>query len=912
MKKKIQTDGVEELFEIVRAIQNGEEPDEAVQKKRDERAAAARLEAQKQEEAAKAEAQEREEAAREEKRKREEAAREEKKKREEAALERKLRREEKARQRKKRAEQSDEEGRADEADEIDEESAQGGMGVFLRERARAFGESWKERRQKRKDAFADEEEADEEFADDDSFEDSEAVPQESADSHVDVEQLSQGTKKNATALPDVEKASKEREASRKTDKDVQTQEKADVKSGQESEDAQELTHKGWILEEDMMAAVAADRRAPIEEPEAQDGAPEHSFADGSGESPTDKQTRKLPKFSLHGVRERAETLKEDLLQKGFGKKELAMLGVGLVLAVLIIALITNAVSDSIERKKKMEHVTADKGLSVMVEEEPEKWCSSYPVVLQIRAKGGQPEQAKINGETYDLDEKGMVTVPASDYLMELSVKAGEETLTAQIEIPKIDAQAPVVTVSREENTIVASGADNRSEIAQLWYAVVRDEDYLKIPLYKKYTAPLTFEPDTMYYFYAQDKAGNKSVPLVTTMELPQGAALAQKELSLFPGETAYLELQAEPEGALLNNLKYESANPEIAVADAKGAVTAIAEGSTIIHVSADGIEEISCPVTVGSARTVTISALGDCTLGSDASFNTMTNFDAFAAVNGTSYFFANVKDILENDDATFANFEGTLTTEDTRESKQYAFKGDPSYTEVLTSGSVDVVTLANNHSSDYGAQSNADTKQYLAGAGIDYCTGDEIVVKDVNGIRTAFIGIYVLDEGLAKETQVKETIAAAKAQGAQLVIMAFHWGTEKATEPDATQITLAHAAVDAGADLVVGHHPHVLQGIEKYNGKYIAYSLGNFCFGGNSTPSDMDTIIFRQTFHVTKDGVEPDADVEIIPCSVSSVAGYNNYQPTPAQGSEAERIMEKLNECSSAYGQTFTASTGLE
>lgn len=912
MKKKIRTDGVEELFEIVRAIQNGEEPDEAVQKKRDERAEAARLEAQKQQEAARIEAQEREEAAREEKRKREEAAREEKKKREETALARKLRREEKARQRKKRAGQSDEEGRADEADEIDEESVQGGMGVFLRERAKAFGESWKERRQKRKDAFADEEEADEEFADDDSFEDSEAVSQESDDSPVAVEQLSQGTKKDAGAVPDVAKPQKEREPSQKSGKDMQTQEKADVRTGQEPEEEQELTHKGWILEEDMMAAVAADRRAPIEEPEAEDGTLAHSFADGSEESQTDKRTRKLPKLSLHGVKERAETLKENLLQKGFGKKELAMLCVGLVLAVLIIALITNAVSDSIKRKKKMEHVTADKGLSVMVEDEPEKWCSSYPVVLQIRTKGEQPETVEINKETYDLDEKGMVTVQTSDYLLELTAKVGEETLTAQIEIPKIDSQAPVVTVSREENTIVVSGADNRSEVAQLWYAVVREEDYLEIPLYKKYTAPLTFESDALYYFYAQDKAGNKSTPLVTTMELPQSAALVNKELSLFPGETSYLELQAEPEGALLNNLKYESANPEIAVVDAKGAVTAIAEGSTIIHVSADGIEELACPVIVSSARTVTISALGDCTLGSDSSFNTTTNFDAFAAVNGPAYFFANVKEILENDDATFANFEGTLTTEDTRESKQYAFKGDPSYTEVLTNGSVDVVTLANNHSSDYGEQSNEDTKQYLEGAGIDYCTGDEIVVKDVNGIRTAFIGIYVLDEGLAKEEQVKETIAAAKAQGAQLVIMAFHWGTEKATEPDATQITLAHAAVDAGADMVVGHHPHVLQGIEKYNGKYIAYSLGNFCFGGNSTPSDMDTIIFRQTFRVTEDGVEPDAETEIIPCSISSVQGYNNYQPTPAQGSEADRIIEKLNECSSAYGQTFTASTGLE
>lgn len=912
MKKKIRTDGVEELFEIVRAIQNGEEPDEAVQKKRDERAEAARLEAQKQQEAARIEAQEREEAAREEKRKREEAAREEKKKREEAALARKLRREEKARQRKKNAEQSAEEDGAYEEEEIDEESEQSGIGVFLRKSVQAFGESWKERRQKRKDAFADEEEADEEFADDDSFEDSEAVSQESDDSNVAVEQLSQGTKKDAGAVPDVAETQKESEPPQKSGKDMQTQEKADVRTGQEPEEEQELTHKGWILEEDMMAAVAADRRAPIKEPEADDGAPVHNFADRPEKSPTDKQARKLAKLSLHGVKERAETLKEDLLQKGFGKKELAMLGVGLVLAVLIITLITNAISDSIERKKKMEHVTADKGLSVMVEDEPEKWCSSYPVVLQIRAKGGQPEQVEINKETYDLDEKGMVTVQASDYLLELTAKVGEETLTAQIEIPKIDSQTPVVTVSREENTIVVSGADNRSEIAQLWYAVVREEDYLEIPLYKKYTAPLTFESDTMYYFYAQDKAGNKSTPLVTTMELPHSAALVNKELSLFPGETSYLELQAEPEGALLNNLKYESANPEIAVADAKGAVTAIAEGSTIIHVSADGIEELDCPVTVSSARTVTISALGDCTLGSDSSFNTTTNFDAFAAVNGTSYFFANVKDILENDDATFANFEGTLTTEDTRESKQYAFKGDPSYTEVLTNGSVDVVTLANNHSSDYGVQSNEDTKQYLEGAGIDYCTGDEIVVKDVNGIRTAFIGIYVLDEGLAKEEQVKETIAAAKSQGAQLVIMAFHWGTEKATEPDATQITLAHAAVDAGADLVVGHHPHVLQGIEKYNGKYIAYSLGNFCFGGNSTPSDMDTIIFRQTFRVTEDGVEPDAETEIIPCSISSVEGYNNYQPTPAQGSEADRIIEKLNECSSAYGQTFTASTGLE
>ena len=119
---------------------------------------------------------------------------------------------------------------------------------------------------------------------------------------------------------------------------------------------------------------------------------------------------------------------------------------------------------------------------------------------------------------------------------------------------------------------------------------------------------------------------------------------------------------------------------------------------------------------------------------------------AFWQTYGDSYFFENVRSILSEDDITFANFEGTLTTLDTRENKQYAFKGDPSYTDILLDGSIDSVTLANNHSSDYGAQSLTDTQQYLEEAGIDYCTGDKIIVKEVNGVKVGLIGIYVLDE----------------------------------------------------------------------------------------------------------------------------------------------------------------------
>ncbi|MFR5148930.1 MAG: CapA family protein [Ruminococcus sp.] len=101
-----------------------------------------------------------------------------------------------------------------------------------------------------------------------------------------------------------------------------------------------------------------------------------------------------------------------------------------------------------------------------------------------------------------------------------------------------------------------------------------------------------------------------------------------------------------------------------------------------------------------------------------------------------------------------------------------------------------------------------------------------------------------------------------------MIIVIFHWGNEKETVPDSNQTTLGHLAIDLGADLVCGHHPHVLQGIEEYKGKNIVYSLGNFCFGGNSAPSDMDSMIFQQTFTISNDGVKADNVTNIIPCSI--------------------------------------------
>lgn len=622
-------------------------------------------------------------------------------------------------------------------------------------------------------------------------------------------------------------------------------------------------------------------------------------------------------ISLNGIRAYVLELIDNLKQRGISKKELFMIGAGVILAVLVVAFVWKGIGSMVSQRQKRENVTADRGLTVTVENEPQEWTAIYPIELKFKASGKAVSQVSVNGVKYLPDETGTITVETGDWILESVATLDDGSqLEARIEIPKLDNQSPAVSAKREENVITLTAADARSEIKGIYYAAVSTHTPWEIPHYQQYTAPLTYEADTLYYFYAEDQAGNRSVPAKTTMERPESVELSAAELSLFPGETRALRVVTTPENALLQNIRYECTDASVATVDSSGNVTAVAEGVASVKAIVQGENDkaeasMSCAVTVSRSRSVTVSAIGDCTLGSDESFNTMTSFDAFEAVNGQAYFFKNVKEILEGDDVTFANLEGTFTTETAREVKQYAFKGDPSYTEILKNGSIDVVTLANNHSSDYGEKSLEDTKGYLTGAEIDYCMGDTIVMKEVNGIQTAFIGIYVLNDGLGRETQVRDTIARAKEQGAQLVIVAFHWGSEKATEPDATQTTLAHLAVDCGANLVVGHHPHVLQGIEKYNGAYIVYSLGNFCFGGNSTPSDMDTMIFQQTFTITDGTVIDDDAIAVIPCSISSTPNYNNYQPTPAQGAEAERIMEKLNSYSVVYGQTFSAATEL-
>lgn len=295
---------------------------------------------------------------------------------------------------------------------------------------------------------------------------------------------------------------------------------------------------------------------------------------------------------------------------------------------------------------------------------------------------------------------------------------------------------------------------------------------------------------------------------------------------------------------------------------------------------------------------ITVSSMGDCTLGTDENFNPSTSFNAYYNAQGPDYFFKNVRSILEEDDLSIINLEGTFTDSDQRQEKTFAFKADPEYVSILTGSSIEAANLANNHSRDYGEESYTDTVETLEQAGIASFGYDQVDILEVNGVKVGLTGIYELAEHLDKQEEVRTNIAALKEAGAQVIIVNFHWGIEKEYLPNDTQKTLAHLAIDEGADLVIGHHPHVLQGIERYKGKYIAYSLGNFSFGGNSNPSDKDTMIFQQTFTVQDGKVEVNDDINVIPCSLSSASGYNDYCPTPLEGSEKERVLEKLNEYS--------------
>ena len=286
-----------------------------------------------------------------------------------------------------------------------------------------------------------------------------------------------------------------------------------------------------------------------------------------------------------------------------------------------------------------------------------------------------------------------------------------------------------------------------------------------------------------------------------------------------------------------------------------------------------------------------LSLLGDCTLSSSH----YTNHFESVVGDDLTYPFSNVAEILTADDLTLANLECSFSDKRLESSSEYAFCGQTKYAQSLALGGVDCVSMANNHTLDFGSTGVADTAAALEEADVTGIQGNQGMCFDLrHDDGTALrVGIYVLAFNGSTD-QMKKGTARLREEGADIVIACMHAGAEKIYVPTARQRFLAHAAIDGGADVVVGTHPHVLQPAEEHRNGVILYSIGNFCFGGNRNPGDKDTVIAQLAVCVEESGVS--WEMTYVPCSVSSVADRNDYRPTPYEpGTDGyQRCLSKL------------------
>ena len=309
---------------------------------------------------------------------------------------------------------------------------------------------------------------------------------------------------------------------------------------------------------------------------------------------------------------------------------------------------------------------------------------------------------------------------------------------------------------------------------------------------------------------------------------------------------------------------------------------------------------------------ITISAAGDCTFGSDQSSPASANFySVYRRVKSSRYFFQKVSSIFKKDDLTIVNLEGTLTKRGQRAPKKYAFRGNPSYAKILKKGHVEAVSFANNHSRDFGAVSYQDTCATLKKNKIHYASYEKTSIYRKKGKSIGMVAVNGLENFTTSKNLIQKGIKKLKRRKADLIIVSIHAGTEHTSQLSDVQKALSHYAVRQGANLVLGHHPHVLQGIETYRGAYIVYSLGNFCFGGNTNPSDKDTMIFQQKFTFQgKKLLRKKSPAKVIPCSLSSRPDINNYQPKPAASKRYQRILNRLARYSRPLGTTLRTRKG--
>ena len=332
--------------------------------------------------------------------------------------------------------------------------------------------------------------------------------------------------------------------------------------------------------------------------------------------------------------------------------------------------------------------------------------------------------------------------------------------------------------------------------------------------------------------------------------------------------------------------------------DASVAIIGGADGPTSIFIAGEfedalPIEEAQpAPAEPSWPRTFTVTVAGDTTLGSTDELRKRDDcFERVAEEKGYGWFFSGLTELFGTDDLTLINFEGTLTEQTQKKEKKYNFKGPAEYTDILTLGSVEAVTIANNHTLDYGEAGREETIANLEQAGLTVSGGGVLGVFEKGGVKVGMTG-YCFPYANGKKDITKD-VKALREMGCQIVIASFHWGSEYRDDFTAEQRSIGRAAIKAGADIVVGHHPHIVQGIERYDDSYILYSVGNLVFGGNVDPDDRDAYAARLTFTVYEDRCDP-PELTIVPLRLTALDEGTDYRPVLAGEEDAQRIVNRI------------------
>lgn len=306
---------------------------------------------------------------------------------------------------------------------------------------------------------------------------------------------------------------------------------------------------------------------------------------------------------------------------------------------------------------------------------------------------------------------------------------------------------------------------------------------------------------------------------------------------------------------------------------------------------------------------LTLTFGGDTLLGSeDAVRKRETSFDSVIDAQGYDYPLKNLLALFESDDLTTLNLECIFKNDskDKAEGRMFNFRGPTDHVNILTAASVEQVNLANNHFVDYGYAGRRSTRATLEEAGVAYSGYGTSWIFEKDGVKIGFSGIRETIWHQDRSVPAQE-IKALREAGCDYIIYSCHFGTEYALNRNETQELIAHTIIDAGADCVIGHHPHVVQGIEIYNGKPIFYSLGNLCFGGNLTPTDYDGLVVQLQLDFYQQEIQ-NVSATLIPVMTSGVQdGTTNFQPVIAEGSDKERILERIqNDSDIAISENLT------